>query len=45
MPGIVARCLDKLKEVAVLFGRAQIDAGADALTLPDHATGDLVSGA
>ena len=23
---------------------AQIEAGADALTLPDHATGDLVSG-
>jgi [methyl-Co(III) methanol-specific corrinoid protein]:coenzyme M methyltransferase len=27
----------------VLFGQAQIEAGADALTLPDHATGDLVS--
>ena len=26
------------------FGVAQIEAGADALTLPDHATGDLVSG-
>ena len=44
-PGKAARCLDKLKEVTVLFGQAQIDAGADALTLPDHATGDLVSGA
>ena len=28
----------------MLFGEAQIDAGADALTFPDHATGDLVSG-
>ena len=36
--------LDKLKEVTVAFGVAQIEAGADALTLPDHATGDLVSG-
>ena len=27
-----------------MFGQAQIEAGADALTLPDHATGDLVSG-
>ncbi len=44
-PGKAARCLDKLKGVTVLFGQAQIDAGADALTLPDHATGDLVSGA
>ncbi|MBI4875856.1 MAG: MtaA/CmuA family methyltransferase [Acidobacteria bacterium] len=44
-PGKVHQCLDRLKEVTVAFGRAQIDAGADALTLPDHATGDLVSGA
>jgi len=36
--------LDRLKEATVQFGLAQIDAGADALTLPDHATGDLVSG-
>ena len=36
--------LHKLKELSVLFGQAQIDAGADALTFPDHATGDLVSG-
>ncbi len=36
--------LDKLKEATVQFGLAQIEAGADALTLPDHATGDLVSG-
>ena len=37
-------CLDKMKEITVDFGVAQIEAGADALTLPDHATGDLVSG-
>ncbi len=36
--------LDKLKQITIEFGRAQIEAGADALTLPDHATGDLVSG-
>ena len=36
--------MHKLKELSVLFGEAQIDAGADALTFPDHATGDLVSG-
>ena len=37
-------CLDRMKEATVQFGVAQIEAGADALTLPDHATGDLVSG-
>ena len=37
-------CLEKMKKATIDFGRAQIDAGADALTLPDHATGDLVSG-
>ncbi len=37
-------CLDKMKEATVQFGVAQIEAGADALTVPDHATGDLVSG-
>ena len=42
-PDGVKRALDKLKEVTVMFGLAQIEAGADALTLPDHATGDLVS--
>ena len=33
-----------MKEITVEYGLAQIEAGADALTLPDHATGDLVSG-
>jgi [methyl-Co(III) methanol-specific corrinoid protein]:coenzyme M methyltransferase len=36
-------CLERLKEATIVFGQAQIEAGADALTLPDHATGDLVS--
>ena len=43
-PDEVKRALHKMKEISVLFGEAQIDAGADALTFPDHATGDLVSG-
>ena len=43
-PGHTQLCLDRMKEITIAFGRAQIDAGADALTLPDHATGDLVSG-
>ena len=43
-PGRTKLVLDRLKEATVQFGLAQIDAGADALTLPDHATGDLVSG-
>ena len=43
-PDKTKRCLEKFKESTILFGQAQIEAGADALTLPDHATGDLVSG-
>ena len=43
-PGKTKLCLDKMKEATIQFGLAQIEAGADALTLPDHATGDLVSG-
>jgi len=43
-PGKTMVCLEKMKEATIRFGRAQIEAGADALTLPDHATGDLVSG-
>jgi [methyl-Co(III) methanol-specific corrinoid protein]:coenzyme M methyltransferase len=41
-PEKVRGFLDKLKEVTVLFGKAQIQAGADALCIADHATGDLV---
>ena len=43
-PEMTKRALDKLKEISVMFGLAQIAAGADVLTFPDHATGDLVSG-
>ena len=43
-PDKTKACLDRMKEITVEFGVAQIEAGADALTLPDHATGDLVSG-
>jgi MtaA/CmuA family methyltransferase len=43
-PAKVRRFLDRLKEITVLFGIAQIRAGADVLCLADHATGDLVSG-
>jgi [methyl-Co(III) methanol-specific corrinoid protein]:coenzyme M methyltransferase len=42
-PDKTKQCLDKLKEATIQFGLAQIEAGVDALTLPDHATGDLVS--
>ena len=44
-PDEVKRSLNVLKELTVMFGVAQIEAGADLLTLPDHATGDLVSSA
>ena len=43
-PSETMLALEKLKEFTYLFGEAQIDAGADILTVPDHATGDLVSG-
>ncbi len=43
-PDKVRRFLDGLKAVPVLFGRAQLAAGADLLCLADHATGDLVRG-
>ncbi|MFN8186131.1 MAG: MtaA/CmuA family methyltransferase [Gaiellales bacterium] len=43
-PDATRLCLERLKEATIEFGLAQIEAGADALTLPDHATGDLVSG-
>jgi len=44
-PDEVKRSLEALKELTVQFGVAQIEAGVDVLTLPDHATGDLVSAA
>ena len=41
-PDSTRLCLERLKEVTIQFAIAQIEAGADALTLPDHASGDLV---
>ncbi|MDA1256625.1 MAG: MtaA/CmuA family methyltransferase [Chloroflexi bacterium] len=43
-PAMTMRILDKLKEATVMYADAQIAAGADAVCVPDHATGDLVSG-
>ncbi|MBM3678761.1 MAG: MtaA/CmuA family methyltransferase [Actinobacteria bacterium] len=43
-PKATAEVLRRLEQVTIDFGLAQIEAGVDALTLPDHATGDLVSG-
>jgi MtaA/CmuA family methyltransferase len=43
-PDKVRGFLDRLKTVSLRFGKAQIAAGADALCLADHATGDLVRG-
>ena len=43
-PDLTLRAIHQLKEVSVMFGEAQIAAGADVLMFPDHATGDLVSG-
>jgi MtaA/CmuA family methyltransferase len=42
-PDGVRRFLDVLKEVTVVFAKAQFQAGADVVVLADHATGDLVS--
>ena len=42
-PDLVKRAMERLKEVTVAFAMAQIEAGADALCLPDHATRDLCS--
>jgi len=42
-PEKVKRLLDAYMEVTVAFANAQLQAGADAVVLPDHATGNLVS--
>lgn len=42
-PQAVKRALATLKEVTVRFGAAQVEAGADALCLADHATRDVCS--
>jgi [methyl-Co(III) methanol-specific corrinoid protein]:coenzyme M methyltransferase len=40
-PVKLRRLLEKLTEIAVTFGPAQVEAGADCLTLGDHLTGDI----
>ncbi len=40
-PEKLKRILEKLMVVSLLFGHAQIEAGADCLTVGDHLTGDL----
>ncbi len=42
-PDEVHRILRALMPLPALFARAQLDAGADLITLADHATGDLVA--
>lgn len=42
-PAQVSVILERLLPVPLLFAEAQREAGADAVTLADHATGDLVS--
>jgi MtaA/CmuA family methyltransferase len=42
-PARVRRLLDAFIPVTVAFANAQLRAGADVVTLPDHATGDMVS--
>ena len=42
-PDAVKRAMATLKEVVVRFGTAQVEAGADALCLADHATRDVCS--
>jgi len=42
-PDAIKKAMQTLKEVTVIFGNAQIEAGADALCLGDHATRDLCS--
>ena len=42
-PDAVKRALTTLKEVTILFGRAQVEAGADALCVADHATRETCS--
>lgn len=41
-PAMVGAILESLKEIAIRFGRAQVEAGADALCYGAHITGDLI---
>lgn len=40
-PDMIRRAIEKLKQVTIWYGQAQIEAGADCLLLADHATRDL----
>jgi [methyl-Co(III) methanol-specific corrinoid protein]:coenzyme M methyltransferase len=42
-PDKIRGLLDRFKEVTIAFANAQLRAGADAVVIADHATGDLVS--
>ncbi len=42
-PEKVRGFLNLLKEVTIIFAKAQLQAGADVIVIADHATGDLVS--
>ena len=42
-PAQVSEILERLLPVPLLFAQAQREAGADVVTMADHATGDLVS--
>jgi MtaA/CmuA family methyltransferase len=42
-PEAVRKAMRTLMEVTIMFGNAQVDAGADALCLADHCTRDLCS--
>ena len=42
-PDKVTKILNKLKKITILHANLQIQAGADVMCVPDHATGDLVS--
>ena len=41
-PERVRKSLDLLSQVPILFAKAQLEAGADAIVWADHATGDLI---
>ncbi|MEI6603479.1 MAG: uroporphyrinogen decarboxylase family protein [Clostridia bacterium] len=42
-PEMVHEFLAKFKEISIRFANAQFEAGADVVTLADHATADLIS--
>jgi [methyl-Co(III) methanol-specific corrinoid protein]:coenzyme M methyltransferase len=42
-PQQTRRILERLMPVTVAFAKAQLDAGADVMCIPDHATSDLCS--